>query len=168
MRLRWEELSLFSCLAYVVQVSLLTIQALYMAILVFIVNLGLVHTREVRRANVVATFPNLLIDLSVQGEVASDSGVKNLCELFNDIELVVIDVDGWQFDCILPHDVALYETDGLSKVLAGVTETVHLCLQLLLGVGRHCCLISEQHVSDECFTNLYLGSEAAKIEKPAV
>ena len=44
---RWKELSLFSCLAYVVYVSLpyisvLTTQALYTAILVFTVSLGLV------------------------------------------------------------------------------------------------------------------------------
>ena len=47
-------------------------------------------------------------------------------------------------------------------------QTVHLCLQLLLGVGRHCCIVREQHVSDEGFKNLCLGSEAAKIEKPAI
>ena len=35
-------------------------------------------------------------------------------------------------------------------------------------VGRHCCIISEQHVSDEGFTNLCLDSDAAKIEKPAI
>ena len=96
MLLRWKELSLFSCLANVVHVSLpyiicgprlaaihhmwstshcrtsyvvhvslphinvLTTQALYTIILVFIVNLGLVHTREMRRASVVAAFPILL------------------------------------------------------------------------------------------------------------
>ena len=51
---------------------------------------------------------------------------------------------------------------------AGQRETVHQCLQLLLGVGRHCCIVRVQHVSDEGFTNLCLGSEAAKIEKPAI
>ena len=58
-------MSLSSCLAYVVHVSLpyisvLTTQALYTTILVFTVSLGLVHTREVRRASVVAAFPILL------------------------------------------------------------------------------------------------------------
>ena len=60
MLLRWKELSLFSCLAYVVHVSLpyisvLTTQALYTTILVFTVSFGLVHTREV------AAFPILLL-----------------------------------------------------------------------------------------------------------
>ena len=39
---------------------------------------------------------------------------------------------------------------------------------LLLGDGRHCCIVGKQHVSDEGFTNLCLGSEAARIEKPAI
>ena len=65
MLLRWKELSLFSCLAYVVHVSLpyisvLTTQALYTTILVFPVSLGLVHISEVRRASVAAAFPILL------------------------------------------------------------------------------------------------------------
>ena len=47
--LRWKELSLFSCLAYVVHVSLpyisvLTTQALYTTILVFAVNFALART----------------------------------------------------------------------------------------------------------------------------
>ena len=55
--------------------------------------------------------PNPLIGLSVQGEVASDSEAK-ICELFNDIKLIVIDRDGWQLYCILPQDVCLLQTDG--------------------------------------------------------
>lgn len=68
----WMELSLLSCLAYVVQVSLpyssvLMTQALYTAILVFTASLEFVHTREVRRASVVAAFPILLsISLSME------------------------------------------------------------------------------------------------------
>ena len=54
---------------------------------------------------------NPLIDLSVQGEVASDGGAK-IRELSNDIELIAIDGDGWQFHCILPQDVCLLQTDG--------------------------------------------------------
>ena len=54
---------------------------------------------------------NPLIDLSVQGEVVGDGGAK-ICELFNDIELIVIDGDGWQFHSILPQDVCLLQTDG--------------------------------------------------------
>ena len=62
----------FSCLAYVVHVSLphigvLTTQALCNIILVFTVSLGLVHTREVRRASVVAAFP-VLLSISVSKE----------------------------------------------------------------------------------------------------
>ena len=69
---RWKELSLFSCLAYVVHVSLpyvsvLTTQALCTTILVFSVSLGLVHTHEVRRASVVAAFP-ILLSISVSKE----------------------------------------------------------------------------------------------------
>ena len=87
----------FSCLAYVVHVSLpyisvLTTQALYTTILVFTVSLGLVHTREVRRASVVAAFP-ILLSICVQGEAVSNGGAK-ICELFNDIELIVINGDG--------------------------------------------------------------------------
>ena len=72
MLLRWKDLSLFSCLAYVVHVSLpyisvLTTQALHMTILVFTVRLGLVHTREGRQASVVAAFPILLL-ISVSKE----------------------------------------------------------------------------------------------------
>ena len=67
--------------------SVLTTQALYTTILVCIVKLGLAHTREVRRASVVAAFP--ILNLSVQGEVVSDGGAK-ICELLNDIELIVI------------------------------------------------------------------------------
>ena len=67
-----EGLSLFSCLAYVVHVSLphinvLTTQALYTMILVFTVNSGLVNTCELRRVSVVAAFTsclaNPLVDL---------------------------------------------------------------------------------------------------------
>ena len=56
---------------------------------------------------------NPLIDLSVQGEVVSDGGAK-ICELSNDIELIVIDGDGWQFHCILSQDVGLIQTDDYS------------------------------------------------------
>ena len=91
-------------------ISVLTTQTLFTTILVFTVNLGLVHTREVRRASVVSAFP-ILINLSVQGEVVSDGGA-DICELFNDIELIVIDGDGWQFHCILPQDVCLLQTNG--------------------------------------------------------
>ena len=111
--------------------------------------------------------PNPLINLSVQGEVVSDGGAK-ICKLFNDIELIVIDGDGWQFHCILSQDFGLLETGGKSEILAGLRETVYQCLQLLLGVGCHGCIVSEQHVSDEGFTNFCLGCEAAKIEKPAI
>ena len=60
--LMWKVFRRISCLAYVVHVSLpyssvLMTQALYTAILVFVVNLGLIHTRVVRRARVVAAFP---------------------------------------------------------------------------------------------------------------
>ena len=78
--------------------------------MVFIVSLGLVHTREVRQASIVDAFP-ILINLSVQGEVVGDDGAE-ICEVFNDIELIVIDGDGWQFHCILPQDVCLLQTDG--------------------------------------------------------
>ena len=77
-------MGLFSCLAYVVHVSLphisvLTTQALYTTIFVFTVSFGLVHTLEVKRASVVAAFP-ILINLSVQGEVVCDGEAK-ICKL---------------------------------------------------------------------------------------
>ena len=72
--------------------------------------MGLVHTREERRASVVAAFP-ILLSIYVQGEIVGD-GVAKICELFNDIELIVIDGDGWQFHCILLQDVCLLQTDG--------------------------------------------------------
>ena len=61
----WKVFRRLSCLAYVVHVSLPYIsvrmaQALYTAILVFTISLGLVHTRVVRRARVVAAFPIFL------------------------------------------------------------------------------------------------------------
>ena len=63
--LMWKVFRRLPCLAYVVHVSLpysrvLMTQVLYTAILVFVVNLGLIHTRVVRRARVVAAFPILL------------------------------------------------------------------------------------------------------------
>ena len=66
MLLRWNVLSLLSCPAYVVHVSLpyinvLITQALYIAIFVFTDSLGLVHTRAVRRARVEAAFPIILL-----------------------------------------------------------------------------------------------------------
>ena len=64
-----------------------------------------------------------LIDLSVQGEVIGDGGAK-ICELLNDVQFAVIDGDGWQFDCILPQEVCLLQTDGLSEILAGKKEMV--------------------------------------------
>ena len=62
MLLRWNVLSLISCSAYVVHVSLpysnepIT-NALLTAIVVFTDSLGHVHTRSVRRDRVEATFP---------------------------------------------------------------------------------------------------------------
>ena len=66
-----------------VQVSLpfnrvLRTQALYTAIFVVVVNLGVVHTLDVRRARVVAAFP---ISLSIS---ASRERPK-ICELANNI-----------------------------------------------------------------------------------
>ena len=60
----WKVFRRFSCLAYIVHVSLpyssvLMTQALYTAILVFSVSMGLDHTRVVRRASVAAAFPIL-------------------------------------------------------------------------------------------------------------
>ena len=65
MLLKWNVLSLLSCPAYVVHVSLsysnvLVTQALQTAIFVFTDRLGLVHTRTVRRARVESAFPILL------------------------------------------------------------------------------------------------------------
>lgn len=65
MLLMWKVFRRLSCLAYVVHVSLLyssvlMTQTLYTAIKVFTVSLGLVHTRVVRRARVVAALPILL------------------------------------------------------------------------------------------------------------
>ena len=62
----------FSCLTYVVHVSLscisvLTTQTLYTTILVFTVNLGLIHTRDLRRTSVVAAFP-IILSISVSKE----------------------------------------------------------------------------------------------------
>ena len=62
----WKVFRRLSCLAYVVHVSLpyscvLMTQALYTAIMIFAVSLGLVHTRVVRCAKVVAAFPILLL-----------------------------------------------------------------------------------------------------------
>ena len=79
--LGWKELSRFSCLAYVVHVSLLyvsvlTTQTLYTTILVFTVNLGLVHTREVRQASVVAAFP-ILLSISVSKESCSTTSTHS-------------------------------------------------------------------------------------------
>lgn len=70
----WKELSLLSCLAYVVQVSLpyssvLMTQALFTAILVFTASLEFVHTREVRRASDCSCLSDPLVDLTVHGEV---------------------------------------------------------------------------------------------------
>ena len=61
----WKVFRRLSYLAYVVQVSLpyssvLMTQALFTAILVFSVSMGLDHTRVVRRASVLAAFPILL------------------------------------------------------------------------------------------------------------
>ena len=72
MLLRWKELNLFSCLEYVVHVSLsyisvLTTQALCTTILVFTVNLRKANTSEVRRGSVVAAFP-ILLSVSVSKE----------------------------------------------------------------------------------------------------
>ena len=71
----WKELSLLSCLAYVVHVSLpyikvLTTQSLifYTAILVLMVSLGFSHTLEVRRARVVAALP-ILLSISASSEM---------------------------------------------------------------------------------------------------
>ena len=73
MLLTWKVLSLFSCLACVVHVSLpynkvLRTQALYTAIFVFMVSLVFDHTQK--GASVCCSrLSNPLIDLSVQGEV---------------------------------------------------------------------------------------------------
>ena len=61
----WKVFRSLSFQVYVVHVSLpyssvLITQALYTAILVFVVNLGLVHTRVVRHARVAAAFLILL------------------------------------------------------------------------------------------------------------
>ena len=62
--LRWKVFKRLSCLAYVVHVSLpyskvLVTQSWYTAILVVTVSFGFVHTRDVRRASIVAAFPIL-------------------------------------------------------------------------------------------------------------
>ena len=90
-------------------------QALYTAILVFTVSLGLVHTRVVRRTWVVAAFPDPLVDLCVQGEVVSDGGAK-VHELMDRIQLIVIDGDGrWRL-CTLPQDVRRWSSFLASRM----------------------------------------------------
>ena len=165
-----KELNLFYCLAYVVHVSLpyfsvLTTQALYTAVLVFTVSLGLVHTREVRRASVLAALP-IILSICVQGEVVSDDGAK-ICELFNRHRAHSYRW-WWLAVPLYPAPGRLSSSDGQSEILAGLREMVHQCLQLLLDVGCHCCIVRKQYVSNEGFTNLCLGSEAAKTEKPAI
>ena len=105
-------MSLFSCLAYAVHISLLYISehALHTTTLVFTVSLGLVHTCEVRQASVLAAF-SIHLSISVPKErlpVMVEPRYVNC----STIKLMVIDGDGWQFHYILPQDVCLLQTDG--------------------------------------------------------
>lgn len=59
------------------------------------------------------------------------------------IELIVLYSDGWRHHSALSQDIGFLEAD-------------------------RCGVISKQHISNEHFVNLGLGSEAGKIEKPAI
>ena len=47
-------------------------------------------------------------------------------------------------------------------------EAVRQRLEFLLGVGRNCCGIGKQHVSDENLAYVCLGSELDEVEEPAI
>ena len=47
----------------------------------------------------------------------------------------------------MSHDVHILQIDRQSEVLTGLRETIHQCLEFLLGVGRNCCVISKSIMS---------------------
>ena len=88
MLLKWQELSLFSCLAYVVHVSLPYNTGIVLYHLGLYCQFGVGPHSWSEASKCCGCLPNHLINLSVQGEVVGDGGAK-ICELFNDIELIV-------------------------------------------------------------------------------
>ena len=98
-------------------------------------------------------------------EVVSEARVR---ELMDRIKLIISDGDGcWCFS-ILSQDVGLFQVEGQPEVSVGMGEVIHQCLQLAMGVGRYCRIVSKQHVSDEGLTYFGHGSEAGEIKKPAI
>ena len=65
-----------------------------------------------------------LIDLRGQGGVVGDGGAK-VCERMDDIELIIMDGDGWWRFGAFSHDVDLFQADGQPEVSAGPGEVVH-------------------------------------------
>ena len=73
-------MSLFCCVAYVVLISLPYIRVL---------------TTQAVYTTILVFTVSLGLD-------------HKICELFNDIKLIVIDGEGWQFHCILPKTLVFF------------------------------------------------------------
>ena len=138
-------------------------QALYTAILVGVVSFGFSQTWVVRCPRVVAALPMRLLIIIVEGQVFTDGG-SQACELVYDVELVVINGDGWWSVHILAQHVGLFQADGQSEVFAGLGEPVHEALEFLLSVRSDSSKICDEHVSDGCLAHFGLCFQSSKVE----
>ena len=94
-----------------------------------------------KRANVVAAFPILS---SISGSRDRLLRTVDPTELDQTFKVVAVDGDRWWHIYTLSQDFPHVQSDGQSRVIAGLGETVYQGLELLLGVGRDCCIICEQ------------------------
>ena len=88
------------------------------------------------------SFPNSLIELTVNGEVVCD-GRPQVHKLMNDLQFVVVDEERWCFLNVLPHDLHFCQTDGKSKVSASIRTAVQKPLEVFLSVSCNGCIICE-------------------------
>ena len=125
----WKVLSLLFCLAYVFHDSLaynnvLMTQPLYTAIFVLFFQLRICPNSSCEASECRSCLADPLVDVSVHGEVIGDSGA-DICKLPDGIKFVFIDGNEWGCLCVLSQNSRLLETDGESKVLAGLRKAVH-------------------------------------------
>ena len=66
------------------------------------------------------------------------------------------------------HQIGLLYTDGQTKLLAGMGETIEKLLQAVLCVRSQGCVVHEQHLTDEHVCDFCFRTQSGNVEELAV
>ena len=107
------------------------------------------------------------VQLGVQAEVAWEVGPK-IDDVLHHVEGAVAYGDAGSSANVLAQDVSLFDTDREAKLWTGMGKAVNELLEGSLGVSCDGGVNQEEHLPDEDFAHLSLGSDACQVEQATI